>query len=155
MINSALLLAIHSSLLASTAAIAFAETPIPIHVGMRYEQARRQLINVGWQPYLPRNARLLACQGIYQSCELTLVSLLAPITEEDMQERIRGELARRALFRKNGWHETIHCYGTGLGLCHHSFSNAHGKVLIVETGSGSLGIMPDVTGFYYRETSGE
>ena len=108
---------------------------VPLRVGMDYTQARKVLLDNGWQPFIPTGALRLACNG-KSPCEDRFVNT---------------NLALREQFRNRGWYETVHCFGTGAGLCYHQFYDINGRGLVVVTGSGSYSKMPSVVKFYYED----
>lgn len=116
----------------------------PIRVGMKYDDARSLLISNGWQPYVPTGADQLAC-GERDTCTLE--------GYEDREWGFAREKSMRRVFREREWYETIHCFGSGRGDCIHSFSDSHGRILAVKTGTGATAEMPTVTEFYYASAS--
>ena len=107
---------------------------VPLRVGMDYTQARKVLLDNGWQPFVPAGANLLACAN-----------------ENPCNSSINLEKKFRQQFRNRGWYETVHCFGTGKGLCYHQFYDINGRGLAVVTGSGSYSKMPSVVQFYYKD----
>ena len=105
--------------------------PVPITVGMNYGVARQRLIQAGWQPLIPGGARALWSHG--------------------SQDYMKQQMMLAGAFRRQKWFETLGCAPTGLGTCMHQFFDINGRGLIVETGSGGYGRIPDVTKFYYRD----
>lgn len=108
---------------------------VPLRVDMNYTQARKVLLDNGWQPFIPTGALRLACDG-KSPCEYRFAD---------------RAIALRKQFRNRGWYETVHCFGTGAGLCYHQFYDINGRGLVVVTGSGSYSQMPSVVKFYYED----
>jgi hypothetical protein len=104
---------------------------VPITVGMNYAVARQRLIQAGWQPLIPGGARALWSYG--------------------SQDYMNQQMMLAGAFRRQKWFETLGCAPTGLGTCQHQFFDLNGRGLIVETGSGGYGPVPDVTKFYYGD----
>jgi len=98
---------------------------------MNYGIARQRLIQAGWQPLIPGGARALWSHG--------------------SQDYMKQQMMLAGAFRRQKWFETLGCAPTGLGTCMHQFFDINGRGLIVETGSGGYGKIPDVTKFYYRD----
>jgi hypothetical protein len=105
---------------------------VPITVGMNYGVARQRLIQAGWQPLMPGGARALWSESV----------------NEDYMNQ---QMMLAGAFRRQKWFETLGCAPTGLGTCQHQFFDLNGRGLIVETGSGGYGDIPDVTKFYYKD----
>ena len=118
---------------------------LPLSVGMNYGEARNKLINQGWQPHVPAGVASLSC-GDRGPCIYKGLG-----DSEDARSFINTEIALRRAFRDQGWHETVHCYPSGAGWCFHSFTNASGKELIVQTGSGAYEKVPNVIKFYFAQ----
>ena len=118
---------------------------LPLRVGMNYREARNKLIQQGWQPHTPAGAANLSCGDrgpcIYKGRG----------DSEDARRFFNTEIALRKAFRDQGWYETVHCFPTGMGWCFHSFTNASGKELVVQTGSGTYEEIPSVIKFYFAE----
>ena len=108
---------------------------VPLKVGINYTQARKALIDKGWQPFVPAGANLLACAS-ENPCNTRSISL---------------EKALRRQFRTRNWFEAVHCFPTGKGLCYHQFYDINRRGLVVVTGSGSYSEMPSVVQFYYED----
>jgi hypothetical protein len=104
---------------------------VPITVGMNYGVARQRLIQAGWQPLTPGGARALWSYG--------------------SQDYMDQQMMLAGAFRRQKWFETLGCAPTGLGTCQHQFFDINGRGLIVETGSGGYGSIPDVTKFYLKD----
>jgi hypothetical protein len=119
---------------------------VPLKVGMSYAEARRLLIENGWQPYMPTGAKMLAC-GKRGACTYEGLDQ----TERERDSFFRTELALRKVFRQQGWYETVQCLPTGPGWCLHSFSDINGRELVVRTGSGGYAEMPKVDLFYFSK----
>ena len=112
---------------------------VPLRVDMNYTQARKVLLDNGWQPFVPAGADLLTCNFGRDPC---------------IDRSI--DLRSRRQFRARGWYEAVHCFPTGRGLCYHQFYDINGRGLVVVTGSGSYTMMPSVQHFYYKDLlSGE
>lgn len=136
-------------LLAAVLLVASPSKPqaVPITVGMPYANARTILIQNGWQPHIPHGPDLLACsdtdpctyQGLDQS-------------QKARESFMRAEKALRKAFRERGWFETIHCYPSGRGSCYHLFTDVNKRRLLIETGSGSYGAIPEVSRFFFDAT---
>ena len=122
--------------------VVFAQT-LPLKVGMNYREARHKLIQQGWQPHLPSSVSILSC-GDRGPCIYKGLG-----DSEDARRFIDREISLRKAFRDQGWYETIHCYPSGAGWCFHSFTNASGKELVVQTGSGAYKQVPNVIKFYF------
>ena len=103
---------------------------LPLRVGMNYGEARNNLIQQGWQPHVPY-------KGLGDN--------------EDARSFIKREITLRKAFRDQGWYEAVHCYPTGAAWCFHSFTNVSGKELVVQTGSGAYGEVPNVIKFYFAQ----
>ena len=111
---------------------------VPLRVDMNYTQARKVLLDNGWQPFVPAGAHVLTC-NFGKPC-------IFPI---DSEKSLRRQ------FRARGWYEAVHCFPTGRGLCYHQFYDINGRGLVVVTGSGYY-TMPSVQHFYYKDLlSGE
>lgn len=108
---------------------------VPLRVGMNYTQARKVLLDNGWQPFTPSGARMLACNG-------------KSLCEDRFADR---EISNRKQFRDRGWFETVLCMPSGAGLCYHQFYDINGRGLAVVTGSGSYSQMPSVVRFFYKD----
>lgn len=120
------------SLLAITVApINVIAQSLPITVGMNYGVARQRLIQAGWQPLVPS----------FSDIKWNTWSEV----DRDIQKRLAGA------FRRRGWYETLFCTPTGIGSCEHQFFDVNGRGLIVETGSGGYGPVPNVRKFYYKD----
>ncbi|WP_434684028.1 hypothetical protein [Pseudanabaena minima] len=102
---------------------------------MNYTQARKVLLDNGWQPFVPTGALQLACDG-KSPCDSRLID---------------REIAFRKQFRNRGWFETVMCMPSGAGLCYHQFYDINERGLVVVTGSGSYSQMPSVVKFYYED----
>ena len=113
---------------------------LPLKVGMNYGEAREKLIEQGWQPHMPSGAAILSC-GDRGPC----------VVDDRGPARINDEIALRKVFRDRGWYETVHCYPSGAGWCFHSYTNANGKELVVQTGSGAYKEVPNVIKFYFAQ----
>lgn len=109
---------------------------VPLRVGMNYTQARKVLLDNGWQPFVPTGARLLACEG-KSIC--------------DSRGGVEREIAFRKQFRNRGWYETVLCIPSGSAFCYHQFYDINNRGLVVVTGSGSHKEMPSVVKFYYGD----
>ena len=118
---------------------------LPLRVGMNYGEARDKLIQQGWQPHMPTGAEILSC-GDRGPCTYKGLG-----DSEDARSFINREIELRQAFRDRGWHETVHCYPSGAGWCFHSFTNASGKELVVQTGSGAYKKVPNVIKFYFAQ----
>lgn len=119
--------------------------PLPLRVGMNYGEARAKLIQQGWQPHIPSGVDMLSC-GDRGQCRYEGFG-----NSEDARKFINMEIGLRKAFRNRGWFETVQCYATGAGDCFHSFTNADGKELVVQTGSGTWGEVPNVIKFYFAK----
>lgn len=108
---------------------------IPITVGMSYGVARERLVQAGWQPLLPSGASLIWSSGT--------------------KDYIDQQMMLAGAFRRKGWYETLGCLPTGLGTCRHQFFDVNRRGLIVETGSGGYGSIPNVTRFYFKDGTKE
>ena len=128
-----------------TTETAFAQT-LPLKVGMNYEEAREKLVEQGWQPHVPSGFAQLSCDG-RDPC--TYVGL--DNSEEAERSFINLQIALRKVFRDRGWFETVHCFPSGAGFCHHSYTNPEGRELLVQTGSGAYKEMPSVIKFWFSE----
>lgn len=117
---------------------------LPLKVGMNYGEARGKLIEQGWQPHMPSGAAILSCGDRGPCTPLGL-------NKEAQLEFINDEIALRKVFRDRGWFETVHCYPSGAGWCFHSYTNANGKELVVQTGSGAYKEVPNVIKFYFAQ----
>ena len=143
------------SLSLTVAAVALASSPIqsvsasaediPLKFGMNYEQARANLIAAGWQPHVPTGAMLLSC-GSRGTC---VYKGLDRQNDRARKAFFDMEVSYRKAFRNRGWYETVHCYQTGAGWCFHSFTDVNGRELLVRTGSGLYGSIPNVDKFYF------
>ena len=120
--------------------------PNPILIGMDYGSVRQQIIQEGWQPYVPVGALALSCSGKKGPCTYNGIDQ----SNEARDSFIKREIALRKFFRDLGWFEAIHCFPTGPGWCYHSFNNINGMELVVQTESGSLKQMPKVHGIYFH-----
>ena len=118
---------------------------LPLRVGMNYGEARNNLIQQGWQPHVPAGAAILSC-GDRGPCIYKGLG-----DSEDARSFIKREITLRKAFRDQGWYEAVHCYPTGAAWCFHSFTNVSGKVLVVQTGSGAYGEVPNVIKFYFAQ----
>ena len=116
---------------------------LPIRVGMNYGEARTNLIQQGWQPHVPASVAILSC-GDRGPCNYEGLG-----GSEDVRRFINTEIALRKAFRYQGWYEAVQCFSTGAGWCFHSFTNVNGKELVVQTGSGAYGDVPNVIKFYF------
>ncbi len=119
---------------------------LPLKVGMNYGEAREKLIEQGWQPHMPSGAAILSC-GDRGPCTYEGLDK----SEEGRLRFINTEIALRKVFRDRGWFETVHCYPSGAGWCFHSYTNANGKELVVQTGSGAYKEVPNVIKFYFAQ----
>ena len=108
---------------------------VPLRVDMNYTQARKVLLDNGWQPFVPAGANVLTCQ-FGNPCNNRSI---------DSEKRLRRQ------FRARGWYEAVHCFPTGAGFCYHQFYDINGRGLVVVTGSGSYTMMPSVVQFYYKD----
>lgn len=125
-------------------AAAYAQN-LPLRVGMNYGEAREKLIRQGWQPHMPSGASILSC-GDRSPCIHEGLG-----NSEDARLFVSTEIRLRKVFRDHGWYETVHCYSSGAGWCFHSFTNANGKELVVQTGSGAYKEVPNVLKFYFAK----
>jgi hypothetical protein len=107
---------------------------VPIRVGMDYGLARQRLIQAGWRPLVRSRPAAPNDSG-------------TPYSLMDQQ------IALTSYFRKRGWHETLGCAPTGLGLCGQQFFNANGKGLVVTTTNGYVNKPPVVKSYRFGNDS--
>jgi len=108
---------------------------------MNYAQARKVLLDNGWQPFVPAGANLLACgkenhpRAFYPTI-LSIGEILNPCNNGS----INTEIELRRQFRARGWYEAVDCFPKG--ECFHQFYDIYGRGFLVRTGPQSYTKMP-------------